>query len=144
MLLVLAHLTSDTRFPKPAVFSYLTRLEIILHTVLKAFSFGLQRRHDQTVSHKVSRVTDSFTRSETENYIKLGNEANFEFMRDGRKISVFYTSTFLLFKPKSSLLKYFFCSTGNRIPRFRFLRNVTNPHWLPFPTHIPIFLFQHS
>lgn len=50
---------------KPGTFPYLTRLEIILHTVLKAFSFGLQRCHDETVSHKVSRVTNSFTGAKT-------------------------------------------------------------------------------
>lgn len=40
---------------------YLAWLKVIFHTVLEAFSFRLQRRHDEAVSHKVSRVTDSFT-----------------------------------------------------------------------------------
>jgi len=46
-------------------FSYLAGLEIIFHTMLKAFSFRLQRCHDETVPHKVSRVTDSFAGAET-------------------------------------------------------------------------------
>lgn len=47
------------------MFSYLAGLEVIFHTMLEAFSFRLQRGHDETVPHKVSGVTDSFTGAET-------------------------------------------------------------------------------
>lgn len=47
------------------LYSYLARLEIIFDTVLEAFSFWLQWRHDETVSHKVSRVAYPFTGSKT-------------------------------------------------------------------------------
>ena len=47
------------------VFSYLAGLEIVFHTVLEAFSLRFQRCHDETVSHKVSGVTDSFTGAKT-------------------------------------------------------------------------------
>lgn len=63
-LLPLPNRTSGTGFPD-CVFPYLTWLEIVFHTVLEAFSFGLQGCHDETVSHKVSRVADSFTGAKT-------------------------------------------------------------------------------
>lgn len=47
-------------------FSYLAGLEIIFHAVLKAFSFRLQRCHNEAVSHKVRGVTYSFTGAKTE------------------------------------------------------------------------------
>lgn len=44
---------------------YLAWLEIILHTVLETFSFGLQRCDYQTVANKMSRVTNSFASTKT-------------------------------------------------------------------------------
>lgn len=59
-----SHRTSGTGFPD-CVVSYLTWLEIVFYTVLEAFAFGLQGGHDETVSHKVSRVANPFTRAKT-------------------------------------------------------------------------------
>lgn len=44
---------------------YLARLKIIFHTVLKAFSLWLQGCYDEAISHKVSRVANSFTGTKT-------------------------------------------------------------------------------
>lgn len=45
--------------------AYLARLEVVLDAVLKAFSFGLQRRDNQTVPHEVGGVADSLAGTET-------------------------------------------------------------------------------
>lgn len=52
-------------YPPPGIKFYLAWLEIIFHTVLEAFSFGLQGGHDEAVPHEVRRVTDSFTGPKT-------------------------------------------------------------------------------
>lgn len=55
-----------TWFPGEAsTLPYLARLEIILHTVLETFSFGLQRCDYQTVANKMSRVAHSFASTKT-------------------------------------------------------------------------------
>lgn len=40
--------------------TYLSGLKIVLHTMLEAFAFWFEGRHDQAVAHKMGRVPDAF------------------------------------------------------------------------------------
>lgn len=40
---------------------YLPWLEVVLHAVLEAFSFGFEWCHDQAVTHEMSWITNTFT-----------------------------------------------------------------------------------
>ena len=44
--------------------THLPRLEVVLHAVLEPFALGLQRRDDQTVTHEMRGVADSFAGAE--------------------------------------------------------------------------------